>query len=201
MNITREGQSGLPASKIRTHDTRLRSKCTKSGAFLSQDRQWLLWRRHSCMDREFICADSEYVMLLNRINYYYYYYYYYYYWIEPQMGPLPDGSGTTIRHNTKIHVSHKITPHAHTKHSTRSRSHYIQWIHHTKKSETIPTTRPPLWSSGQSFWLQIKSSRFDSRRYQIFWEVVGLERGPLSLVSTIEELLGRKRSGSGLESR
>jgi hypothetical protein len=33
------------------------------------------------------------------------------------------------------------------------------------------------------------------------WEVVGLERGPLSLVSTIEELLGRKCSGSGLESR
>jgi hypothetical protein len=38
-----------------------------------------------------------------------------------------------------------------------------------------------------------------SRRYQIFWEVVGLERGPLSLVSTIEELLERKTSGSGLE--
>jgi hypothetical protein len=33
---------------------------------------------------------------------------------------------------------------------------------------------------------------FDSRRYQIFWEVVGLERGPLSLVSTTEELLDRK---------
>jgi hypothetical protein len=30
---------------------------------------------------------------------------------------------------------------------------------------------------------------------------VGLERGPLSLVSTTEELLGRKSSGSGLESR
>jgi hypothetical protein len=28
-------------------------------------------------------------------------------------------------------------------------------------------------------------SGFDSRRYQIFWEVVGLERGPLSLVITI----------------
>jgi hypothetical protein len=28
--------------------------------------------------------------------------------------------------------------------------------------------------------------------YQIFWEVVGLERGPLSLVSTAEELLDRK---------
>jgi hypothetical protein len=32
-------------------------------------------------------------------------------------------------------------------------------------------------------------------------EVAGLERGPLSLVSTIEELLERKSSDSGLESR
>jgi hypothetical protein len=30
---------------------------------------------------------------------------------------------------------------------------------------------------------------------------VGLKQGPLSLVSTIEELLGRKGSGSGLENR
>jgi hypothetical protein len=30
---------------------------------------------------------------------------------------------------------------------------------------------------------------------------VGLERGPLSLVSTTEELLGRKSSGSGLKNR
>jgi hypothetical protein len=42
---------------------------------------------------------------------------------------------------------------------------------------------------------------FDSRRYQIFWEVVGLKRGPLSLVSTTEELLERKNTGSRLESR
>jgi hypothetical protein len=61
--------------------------------------------------------------------------------------------------------------------------------------------RPPLWSSDQSSWLQIQRSGFDSRRYQIFWIVVGLERGPLSLVSTIEELLGRKSSGSSLENR
>jgi hypothetical protein len=40
---------------------------------------------------------------------------------------------------------------------------------------------------------------FDSQHYQIFWEVVGLERGPLSLVSTTEELLGRKSSDCGLE--
>jgi hypothetical protein len=39
------------------------------------------------------------------------------------------------------------------------------------------------------------------RATRYFWEVVGLERGPLSLVSTVEELLGRKNSGSGLESR
>jgi hypothetical protein len=38
---------------------------------------------------------------------------------------------------------------------------------------------------------------FDSRSY-IFWEVVGLGRGPLSLVSTTEELLGSNSSGSGL---
>jgi hypothetical protein len=32
---------------------------------------------------------------------------------------------------------------------------------------------------------------FDSRCYQNFQEVVGLERGPFNLVSTTEELLGR----------
>jgi hypothetical protein len=60
---------------------------------------------------------------------------------------------------------------------------------------------PPPWSSGQSVWIQIQRSGFDSRRYQIFWEVVGLERGPLSLLSTTEELLERESSGSGLENR
>jgi hypothetical protein len=40
-----------------------------------------------------------------------------------------------------------------------------------------------------------------SLRYQFFREVVGLERSPLSLVSTAEELLGRKCSGSGLKNR
>jgi hypothetical protein len=58
----------------------------------------------------------------------------------------------------------------------------------------VEESGPPLWSSGQNSWLQI-------RRYQIFWKVVGLERGPLSLVRTNEELLGRKCSGSSLESR
>jgi hypothetical protein len=38
----------------------------------------------------------------------------------------------------------------------------------------------------------------DATRF--FLEVLGLERGPLNLVSTIEELLGKKNS-SGLENR
>jgi hypothetical protein len=33
---------------------------------------------------------------------------------------------------------------------------------------------------------------FDSRRFQIFWEAAGLERGPLSLERTTEELLEGK---------
>jgi hypothetical protein len=44
---------------------------------------------------------------------------------------------------------------------------------------------------GQSSWLQIPRPGFDSRHYQKK-KVVGLEQGPLSLVSTTEELLDRK---------
>jgi hypothetical protein len=35
-------------------------------------------------------------------------------------GDLPGGSGTTIRHNTQIHISHKLTHHAQTKHNILS---------------------------------------------------------------------------------
>jgi hypothetical protein len=42
---------------------------------------------------------------------------------------------------------------------------------------------------------------FDSRAYQIFWEVGGMERGPVSLVRANEELLEWKSSSSGLENR
>jgi hypothetical protein len=55
---------------------------------------------------------------------------------------------------------------------------------------------PPLWSDYRS-----RGTGFDSRRFQIFWEAAGLERGPLSLVRTSEELLEGKSSGSGLENR
>jgi hypothetical protein len=46
-----------------------------------------------------------------------------------------------------------------------------------------------------------RGSGFDSRHYDIVYEVVGLERGLFSLMSTTEELLEIKSSGSGLENR
>jgi hypothetical protein len=46
-----------------------------------------------------------------------------------------------------------------------------------------------------------RGPRFDYRPYQIFWEVGSLERDPLSLVRTTEELPEWKSSGSGLENR
>jgi hypothetical protein len=80
------------------------------------------------------------------------------------------------------------------------------------RERTIPTERlpeinpdtfvgTPLWSSGQSSWLQIQRSGFDSRRYHFFWEIVGLEWGPFNLMSITEELHERNSSGSGLEIR
>jgi hypothetical protein len=80
----------------------------------------------------------------------------------------------------------------------------VFWTRSSMYWDCIIEKWPPLWSSSQSSWLQIQKSGFDSRRYQISWEVVGLDRGPFSLVSTMcttEELLERKSSGSGLESR
>jgi hypothetical protein len=64
----------------------------------------------------------------------------------------------------------------------------------------VEQNRLHLWSIAQSSWLQIQRSEFHSRSYQICREVVGLERGQLSLVSKTVELLETKSSGSGLES-
>jgi hypothetical protein len=54
-----------------------------------------------------------------------------------------------------------------------------------------------LWSEFLATDTEIRV-RFPALREK---KVVGLEWGPRSLVSTTEELLGRKSSGSGLESR
>jgi hypothetical protein len=61
-------------------------------------------------------------------------------------------------------------------------------FNHNKMLETAQyflLSQPPLWSSGQGSWLQIQRCAFESRRFLVFWEVVGLEQGPLNLVSTI----------------
>jgi hypothetical protein len=83
--------------------------------------------------------------------------------------------------------------------------HSSIYLHCVVLNEFSAGTTLPLpyeiTAGGQSSWLQIQRSGFDSRRYQNFWEVVGLERGPLSLVSTTEELFERKSSGSGIEIR
>jgi hypothetical protein len=86
-------------------------------------------------------------------------------------------------------------------HFISSQSKYFPQHPVLKYPQSMFLPWPPLWFSGQTSWLQIQRSGFDSRCYQILWEVVGLEQGPLSLVSTIEELLERKSSGSGLESQ
>jgi hypothetical protein len=57
--------------------------------------------------------------------------------------------------------------------------------------------RPPLWSE----FLTTDAGVPGSIPGHYKKKVVGLERGPLSLVSTTEELLGRKSSGSCLENR
>jgi hypothetical protein len=46
-----------------------------------------------------------------------------------------------------------------------------RWEIYTKSlSVSVKQFGPPLWSSGQSSWLQIRRPGFDSRHYQIFWK-------------------------------
>jgi hypothetical protein len=58
---------------------------------------------------------------------------------------------------------------------------------------------PVVWSSGQSSWLQIQRSGLDSRRYQLFWEVVGLEqlRDLYSSPSIIRVIKSRRMRWAG----
>jgi hypothetical protein len=48
---------------------------------------------------------------------------------------------------------------------------------------------------------RFRGSGVDSRQYQIFWEVVDLERGPLNLMSITEELREQRNSGFGIENQ
>jgi hypothetical protein len=67
----------------------------------------------------------------------------------------------------------------------------------------IEEGRPPLWSSGQSSWLQIQRSRVRFLALPDFLTGSGSVTGSslVSLVSTIKELYGINGRGSGLENR
>jgi hypothetical protein len=64
---------------------------------------------------------------------------------------------------------------------------------------TLLASGPPLWSNGQSSWLQAQRFRVRFSLLPDFLSSMGLERCPLGLVRINEELLERKSSGSGLE--
>jgi hypothetical protein len=72
---------------------------------------------------------------------------------------------------------------------------YRRWL------KSCATSRKVVGSSPDEViaFFRFRGPGFNSRRYQIFWEMLGLERGPLSLMSTIE-LYGRNSSDSGLGS-
>jgi hypothetical protein len=65
----------------------------------------------------------------------------------------------------------------------------------TKKGFEWKVTAPGLEVRVPGY--RYRDPGFHSRRYQIVWEVVGLERCPPSLVSITEELLEWKSNGSG----
>jgi hypothetical protein len=68
---------------------------------------------------------------------------YYYYYISTANGSLPGSSGTTIRHNTQIHISHN----AQTKHGTQSytnnKGHIIhnEYKHTDTQKQSCPCNR------------------------------------------------------------
>jgi hypothetical protein len=78
---------------------------------------------------------------------------------------------------------------------------WLYWVEQSEIFLHLVFRWPLLWSSGQISRLQMQRSQVRFPALPHLWEVVGLERRPVSLVSTIEELLGRNSSCSGLKSR
>jgi hypothetical protein len=66
--------------------------------------------------------------------------------------------------------------------STPGRKNVPQWINKSKFTDSDRFCGLVVRVSGY----RSRGPGFDSQRYQIFLEVVGLERGPLSLVRTTE---------------
>jgi hypothetical protein len=70
--------------------------------------------------------------------------------------------------------------------------YFINAPSYRRKNGYEPPNRPPLWSSGQSSWLQTQKFRVQFRELQDFLVAEDLQRGPLSLVRINEELLERE---------
>jgi hypothetical protein len=72
---------------------------------------------------------------------------------------------------------------------------------HNKCKFLAAIIRPPLWSSGQSSWIEIQRSSFWFPAIPDFLRSSGSRTGSTQPRKTIVELLGRNSSGSGLENR
>jgi hypothetical protein len=104
-------------------------------------------------------------------------------WFLAPLSFHPEDGDTSLRNGA---ISQKMATPIITEGVTLFITHFVEGT-----QDKVGLCRPSLWSSGQSSWLQIRRPGFDSRYYQKK-KVVGLERGPLSLVSTTEELLDSK---------
>jgi hypothetical protein len=94
----------------------------------------------------------------------------------------------------------QLTADARESHARSIHSSFPRNRHNLTLAEMLHTAA--WWQlNAQGSCPHIQSSWFNFRSYHIFWEAVALDRGPLSLVSTIEDLLGTQISGSGLEIR
>jgi hypothetical protein len=110
--------------------------------------------------------------------------------------PRPTISPVDVRCRFQEHTAKQTNLHIAPKLETyKATPAFFKYIHAVVLDETASVVQRS--ESLATF----KRSGFDPRRYQIPREVVGLEWGPHSLVSTTEELCGRKTSGSGLEGR
>ena len=110
----------------------------------------------------------------------------------------------TSHTHTHRHTTPHTTPHTHTHTHTRTHTHTCTHtsvqVHKLLHVTPLLIFRVLLAGLTASVGLVVRVSGyrywgpgFDSRRYQIFWVVVGLERGPLSLVRSTEELLELKK--------
>jgi hypothetical protein len=62
----------------------------------------------------------------------------------------------------------------------------------------LEESRPPLWSNGQSSWLQIQRFRVSFKALPDFQRSSGIGTWSTQPRDYIEELIGRKSSGSDL---